>query len=98
MYSPNIADLCRAAGVGQTRLHRCFMEIYGTSPAHFIRMKRLSQCRERLLDREFAPPLVKDVALAFGFHEMGRFARYYRETFGELPSETLQRTQAHAIK
>jgi transcriptional regulator GlxA family with amidase domain len=32
---------------------------------------------------------VKESAYSCGFSELGRFSRYYRELFGENPSETL---------
>ena len=34
---------------------------------------------------------VAEVAGAWGFGHLGRFAGYYADTFGELPSETLRR-------
>jgi AraC family ethanolamine operon transcriptional activator len=34
---------------------------------------------------------VKSVALSHGFWHLGQFARDYRETFGETPTETLAR-------
>ena len=39
-----------------------------------------------------APPDVpiRDVAARRGFWHIGRFAQYYRETFGELPSYTVR--------
>ena len=33
---------------------------------------------------------VTDVAMMFGFFELGRFAGRYRHTYGEVPSETLR--------
>ena len=31
---------------------------------------------------------VTDVAMKWGFSHLGRFSGYYRDTFGELPSQT----------
>lgn len=43
---------------------------------------------------------IQCIASRAGFWHMGRFARYYRETFGELPSQTCGQekiqTKAHA--
>lgn len=53
---------------------------------------RWSAARERLFDRESPARSVKDVSLALGFDGPGRFAQYYKRTFGELPGERLQRS------
>jgi AraC-like DNA-binding protein len=92
MVPPSVADMCAAAGVGEAWLHKCFVELYGTSPMRHLLLRRLSKARERLLDQENPPPSVKDVAISLGFIEGGRFAQRYKSLFGELPSVTLRRT------
>ena len=37
---------------------------------------------------------VTDVAMAYGFFELGRFAGRYRHAFGEAPSRTLRHVAA----
>jgi AraC-like DNA-binding protein len=86
---PSIADLCKAANVGATKLHICFKEVYGSSPMAYLQAKRITQARSMILAAEKAPPSVKDVALSLGFTHSGRFAQKYRHFFGEFPSETL---------
>jgi AraC-like DNA-binding protein len=84
---PSLADLCAAAGVGQTWLHKCFVEVCGTSPVQYLRASRMSMARDLLLDPRSRS--VKDVALQLGLLHSGRFAADYRAVFGESPSETL---------
>jgi AraC-like DNA-binding protein len=92
---PSLSDLCAAAGVGQTWLHKCFVEICGVPPMAYLRARRLSTARDRLLDPETPPASVKDVSLSLGFINSGRFAADYRGLFGETPSMTLaKRMQA----
>jgi hypothetical protein len=38
-------------------------------------------------------PLIKSVALSHGFWHPGQFLHDYRETFGEMLSDTLARTR-----
>ena len=48
----------------------------------FLRNLRLDNARERILSGS----TVSDAALASGFSHLGRFAKYYAERFGDLPS------------
>jgi AraC-like DNA-binding protein len=93
-HPPSMSDLCSAAAVGETHLYECFIEVFNVSPARFIRMRRLSEARRRLLHRDAPPRSVKEVAMELGFRESGRFAHYYKATFGEQPSLTLKRVQS----
>ncbi len=88
---PSIADLCKAANVGATKLHVCFNEVYGAPPIAYLQAKRITQARSMILSSEVASPSVKDVALSLGFTHSGRFAKRYRSLFGELPSETFDK-------
>ena len=89
--SVSIADLCKAANVGATKLHLCFKEIYGASPLAYLQAKKITQARSLILAAEKAPRSVKDVALSLGFTHSGRFAERYCRFFGEYPSETLNK-------
>jgi len=85
-----IADLCQMAGVGKSRLHQAFSDIYGMSPGAYLHRLRLTSIRETLLSEEAPPRSVKDVAIQHGFLSSGQFARAYKNMFGELPSQTLR--------
>ncbi|MGY2991193.1 helix-turn-helix domain-containing protein [Bradyrhizobium sp. USDA 4508] len=85
----HIAELCRKFRVTRRSLHRTFQERLGIGPIAYLRSKRLNAVRAELLSgRVFT---VQDVALEYGFVELGRFSRIYRQQFGELPSVTLRR-------
>jgi AraC-like DNA-binding protein len=86
-----IADLCNMAGLGKSRLHQAFSEIYGISPGAYLYRLRLTSIREKLLSEEAPPRSVKEVAIQHGFLSSGRFARAYRDMFGELPGQTLRK-------
>jgi AraC-like DNA-binding protein len=95
-----LSDLCAAAGVSFTRLNLAFNEVYGVSPARYIKLRRLTQVRDRLLDIVNPPRSIKDAMLSRGFWSSGQFARYYTKLFGELPSETfgsLRQTRCLAL-
>jgi AraC family ethanolamine operon transcriptional activator len=86
-----MTELCTALGTSERTLYRLFKSVVGLPPAVYLRMWRLSQVRRALLGSSPHFHSVTDVALHFGFWELGRFARQYRVLFGERPSQTLQR-------
>jgi AraC family transcriptional regulator, ethanolamine operon transcriptional activator len=87
---PHITDLCQAAAVTQRTLSRAFRVIRGTTPSGYLRVLRLGQVRQALLSADGGTETVTQIAMRFGFRELGRFAVDYRATFGESPSETLR--------
>ncbi len=87
-----IADLCEAAAISQRTLTRAFRAIHGTTPLRHLHSLRLAEARRALLSTASAN--VTQVAMRFGFRELGRFAVDYRAEFGESPSETLRRRSA----
>ncbi|WP_349643093.1 helix-turn-helix domain-containing protein [Bradyrhizobium japonicum] len=61
--------------------------VHGVSQHHCLRLKRLWSTRIQLMTAS-AGVSVKAAALGNGFWQMGDFARGYKMTFGEAPSET----------
>lgn len=85
-----VGQLCEVAGVGERSLQKAFESRRGMSPMRFVAERRLAQARRRLESGARRQDVTR-VALGLGFHHMGRFAKDYREAFGEAPSRTLQR-------
>lgn len=85
-----IERLAAEAGVSARSLFRAFARVRGYSPVAFAKSVRLRRAREMLLSGDPAMT-VATAAAACNFVNPGHFARYYRETFGELPSTTVQR-------
>jgi transcriptional regulator GlxA family with amidase domain len=87
----DIEQMSAVAGVSARTLFRQFKKDRGYSPAEFVRRIRLDRARN-MLERAVEGASVTQVALRCGFQNTGHFAREFRLTFGELPSETLRRT------
>jgi AraC family ethanolamine operon transcriptional activator len=85
----SMAELCRATGISERGLRQGFRDHLGTTPTAHHRTIRLLAAHRSLAQPEHGSARVVDVAFTHGFWHIGRFARYYREQFGELPSETL---------
>jgi AraC-like DNA-binding protein len=88
-HAITLGDLIRAADAPERTLHRQFRHALGITPWAYLRTLRLFAARRALS----APgdDTVTAVALNVGYTHFSRFARDYRERFGELPSVTRQR-------
>ncbi|GAA4266252.1 helix-turn-helix domain-containing protein [Frondihabitans peucedani] len=85
------ADAAAAAGMHTRSLQNAFQRHLGTSPTEYLRCIRLDRVRRDLLEHTPKTASVTDVARAWGFGHLGRFASAYQERFGEKPNETLRR-------
>jgi transcriptional regulator GlxA family with amidase domain len=93
----HISELCEHFNVHRRKLHRAFQDVLGIGPIVYLHRKRLGEVHAALLTVDPGAK-VADIARANGFHELGRFAASYRRTFGELPSQTLQRSRRHDVQ
>lgn len=85
-----VGDLAQVGHVSVRSLEQSFRRNLATTPTAYIRELRLQRSHTDLVA---ADPLgdvsVTEVARAWGFTHLGRFADLYRRTFGVSPSETL---------
>lgn len=82
-------DLHRIAednGMSTRYLQSLFQE-RGTSVSEWIRMRRLEAARQALADPAHAAAGVSRIAASHGFADHAHFARTFRATFGETPSQ-----------
>jgi transcriptional regulator GlxA family with amidase domain len=85
-----MTELSRQTGVSERTLRAAFHDVLGQSPKQFAIGQRLRAAREALSTADPEITTVTDVATAYGFFELGRFAGRYRDAFGEAPSQTLR--------
>ncbi len=88
-----LCDIAQAAGVSTRSLQEGFRQFRDTTPMEALRDLRLDGARRSLL-RAAPGETVTEVALAWGFSHLGRFAIGYAGRFGERPSDTLRRAGA----
>lgn len=86
---PTMTELCKIAYLSERSLEYGFREYLGVTPVRYLRLVRLNGARRELLASTPKTNKVIDIALGWGFLELGRFAGEYRQLFHELPSETL---------
>jgi AraC-like DNA-binding protein len=86
----HISEICAEFSLSRRGLHRAFHEVFGIGPVTFLRHKRLCAIHSMLRESVPGEVTVGEIAMQQGFIELGRFAQYYRNLFGEYPSETLR--------
>lgn len=88
----SITDLVQVSGVSARALFENFRRFRSTSPMAQLRLVRLRRVHQALIT---ASPheSVSEIAVRWGFHELGRFAMQYRNVFGESPSITLRNSR-----
>ncbi|HVW70589.1 MAG TPA: helix-turn-helix domain-containing protein [Steroidobacteraceae bacterium] len=90
----SIEQVAAAVGVTERCLQKSFQRYLRLSPAEFVRERRLSRLRELLLAGERRESIM-DLMLSVGINQSGRYSGYYQERFGETPSATRRKAQAH---
>jgi AraC-like DNA-binding protein len=88
LYLP---EICKAIGVSERTLRVCCHEHLAMGPKRYLILRRLHLARRALQQASEAEMTVTEVAMRFGFWQLGRFAVEYRSLFDEAPSATLRR-------
>jgi AraC-like DNA-binding protein len=86
-----LTDVVAAAGVPGRTLFKHFEQFPGVSPMEYLRTARYEAVRQALGSTEVAGS-ISEVATAWGFTHLGRFATDYQKRFGERPSDTRRRS------
>jgi AraC-like DNA-binding protein len=84
-----LPDIVAASGVAGRTLLKHFRDFHGTSPMRYLRDARFVKVREALRRADLEDS-VGQIAAAWGFNHLSRFAVEYRHRFGENPSTTLR--------
>lgn len=88
----SLVDLTAVAHMSARTLQRAFVSQFGKGPLKFIKHARLRRVREELMNSSPYEKSVSQVAVKWGFHHTGNFARDYVDLFGERPRETLRKS------
>jgi AraC-like DNA-binding protein len=87
----SLTDIASAAGTSPRMLQLKFQRDFGRTPIDVLRQVRLAAVRSRLKEPGQSSGITR-LALECGFAHLGRFAIAYRQTYGELPSQTARGT------
>ena len=92
-YALTIGELCTTLRISRRTLNHAFARVLGVTPVAYMRNIRLHRVRAELQSSPYQVSTIANVAAQWGFWHMSLFSRYYRELFGELPNETLERAR-----
>jgi transcriptional regulator GlxA family with amidase domain len=93
----SIDAIAATAGASPRTLSRAFHEVLGDTPGNYVRRLRLHRIRRELVSKAEAScaASISMIAARWGIREPGRMSGWYRDLFGEHPSETLAAYRAH---
>ncbi len=72
-------------------LYRAFSGCFAIGPYEYFTLLRFRAFRRAVRMNDRTAGAITDAALASGFSHLGRFSALYREHYGELPRDSLQR-------
>lgn len=87
----NTSEMALTAGTSVRILQLAFQENLGISPYRFLRIFQLNRLGRDLRHARYPRETVTESMEKFGFTQFGRTSAEYKQLFGELPSETLNR-------
>ena len=81
---PGLSELSRKAGMCQSKLHRCFKQVYGMTPFDFLRRKRLEKAEALLRQGRLN---VTQAACTVGYSSLSHFSKAFKQAYGYLPGQ-----------
>lgn len=85
--APTLSEVAMSVGVSTRALHKGFKVYRNSTPMRYLRDIRLEGIRTELKQAPMNVT-VSEIAYSWGYVSLGRFAKQYKEKFGELPSDT----------
>lgn len=85
---PPIPQLARMAAMSPSKLKNSFKEIYGLPVYQYYQKHRMNKAKAMLLSRKYT---VKEVGMELGYSNLSNFAKAFRKSFDQLPSDLLGR-------
>ena len=93
----SIEKIADAAATSHRTLNRAFHVVLDETPYSYVQKLRLNRIRHELVTDAEAACTITMAAHRWNIPQLGRFAAWYRDLFGELPSQTLARQHQSAL-
>jgi AraC-like DNA-binding protein len=85
---PGIPKLARLAAMSPSKLKNSFKEIFGLPIYQYFQKHRMNKAKAMLLSRKYS---VREVGMEVGYSNLSNFAKAFRKSFDQLPSDILDR-------
>ncbi len=85
---PGINKLARLAAMSPSKLKNSFKEIYGLPVYQYFQKHRMNKAKAMLLSKKYS---VKEVGVEVGYSNLSNFAKAFKKSFDQLPSDLLDR-------
>ncbi|WP_323012719.1 helix-turn-helix domain-containing protein [Castellaniella sp.] len=86
--------IAHAAATSTRTLHRAFILLLGETPYAYVQKLRLHRIRHELISNAELTSTLASITNRWGLSELGRSSGWYRDLFGELPSETRKKLRS----
>ena len=80
----SVETLSQELGMSRVNLYKKLLSITGKTPSEFIRMIRLQRGEQLLRQSQLS---VSEIAYKVGFNNPRYFSKYFKEQYGEMPSD-----------
>ncbi|ABS65850.1 helix-turn-helix- domain containing protein AraC type [Xanthobacter versatilis] len=87
----SVERIATAAATSPRTLHRAFQMLLDETPYSYVLKLRLHRIRYDVISDTERTTTLATIANHWGISELGRLSGWYRELFGELPSQTRRR-------
>lgn len=85
---PGIVKLARQAAMSPSKLKNSFKEIFGLPVYQYFQKHRMNKAKAMLLSRKYS---VREVGIELGYSNLSNFAKAFKKSFDQLPSDLLDR-------
>lgn len=85
---PGISRLARLAAMSPSKLKNSFKEIFGLPVYQYYQKHRMNKAKAMLLSRKYS---VRQVGIEVGYSNLSNFAKAFKKSFDQLPSDLLDR-------
>lgn len=83
---PGITKLAKMAAMSPSKLKNTFKEIYGMPIYQYFQKHRMNKAKAMLLSNKYN---VKEVGMEVGYSNLSNFAKAFKKSFDQLPSDII---------